>query len=496
MSGRAVGFVASFGIPIALVRIFDRADFGTYKQLFLIATTLYGIGQLGMAESLFYFLPKAPSGAARYVANAALSLAAGGLACLAALVLGGPALARWLGNPDLARHTTALGVYVMLWLASAALEIVMIARKRYRWASGLYGGLDVLRAACLVLPALVSSDLEWLVAGAVGFAAVRVAVTLAYFRREFGPELSPDVPLFRQQLAYAMPFALAGLVEIAQVNLHQYAVAYRFDAATFAVYAVGCLQVPLVELVTASLVNVMMVRMAEELRDGRPEAARAIWHDSARKLALLFVPLAALLMVAARPIMVFLFTARYAASAPIFLLSSLALLWPVLAVDGVLRVFAATRFLFALNVVRLALTVALLWWLIGELGLIGAMAATVIAGGAARAIGLVRIGGLMNLPLAQILPWRDFGAIVGAAAIAAAPAAAALPVGLELGILPALVATGAVYGLSYVACLWSFGGITTDEWMAARRALARWRIGSSRAGLATEVSAPCVESRD
>ena len=35
-----------------------RAEFGTYKQLFLIYATLFGVAQLGMAESLYYFIPR------------------------------------------------------------------------------------------------------------------------------------------------------------------------------------------------------------------------------------------------------------------------------------------------------------------------------------------------------------------------------------------------------------------------------------------------------
>src|SRR5262249_40718640 len=241
MAGRTAGFVAAFAIPIVLVRVLDQAAFGTYKQLFLVAATLYGVGQLGMAESLFYFLPRAPGDGARYLANAILALGAGGLACLVALAAGGPALARWLGNPELARHATALGVYMLLMLLSAALEIVMISRKRYERAAWLYGALDVVRAGCLLLPVLVAPDVHWLLLGAVGFALLRCGAAAGYFRREFGDALRPDAGLLRRQLAYALPFQLAGMVEIAQVNLHQYAVASAFDPPTVAVYAVACL---------------------------------------------------------------------------------------------------------------------------------------------------------------------------------------------------------------------------------------------------------------
>jgi O-antigen/teichoic acid export membrane protein len=478
ISGRAVGFAATFAIPVILARLLDQADFGTYKQLFLIAGTLYGIGQLGMAESLLYFLPRAPGDGARYVANAGLALALGGAACLAGLWLGRDAIAGWLGNPAIAAHAGALGLYMALMLGSAAFEIVMIARKRYGLASRAYAALDVLRALCFVVPALLAPDLSWLLLGAVVFAAVRAATAIAYMRREFGPGLAIDGGLFRGQLAYAMPFQLAGVVEIAQANLHQYVVAAHVAPAAFAVYAVGCLQVPLVELVNTSVVNVMMVRMSEELRDGRAGAALAIWHDSARKLALLFFPLVALLLAAAHPIIAMLFTERYAASVPVFMVSSLALLLTPLAVDSVLRVHADTRFLVLMNGLRLLVTIALIGWLMASFGLVGAMAATVIASAVAKAAGVIRIGRLMRVPMAELLPWRGLAAILAAAALAGVPALAAAA-SLEAAPLAALAAAASVYGAAYLGLVWVLGALGAEERAAIRGRLAGWRVAAA-----------------
>ena len=72
-----------------------------------------------------------------------------------------------------------------------------------------------------------------------------------------------------------------------QVNYHQWVVAARFDAATFAIYAVGCLQIPLIDLVYTSTCNVMMVRMAElaACEVVRTNAVLALWHDTTARLA-------------------------------------------------------------------------------------------------------------------------------------------------------------------------------------------------------------------
>jgi O-antigen/teichoic acid export membrane protein len=329
--------------------------------------------------------------------------------------------------------------------------------------------------------------------GAVGFALVRCAVTLWYLVWDVGAGLRPDAMLLRRQLAYAIPFYLSGLVELVQSNLHQYVVAYRFDAATFAIYSVGCLQIPLVELVFASMATVMMVRMGEALRDGRDGAAREIWHDTSRKLALLLFPLVGLLVVIARPLIVFLFTDTYAASAPIFMVWSLVLLWPALAVDGVLRVYAETRFLFALNAARLVITVALIGALIGSFGLIGAILSTLIAAVVSRAVGLGRIGMLMKIKAAELLPWRDLGTILGAASLAAASVVAA-DLALDLSPLPTLVVGGLLYGVVYLTAVWRLGALREDERSALTAQLARWGLViTSGAAVRSERTDSCVE---
>ena len=88
--GRGVGFLATFVVPLVLVRVFDQATFGTYKQLFLIYGTLYGLAQVGVAESLYYFVPRHPADAGRHAVNAVGTLAVMGVASAALIALAAP----------------------------------------------------------------------------------------------------------------------------------------------------------------------------------------------------------------------------------------------------------------------------------------------------------------------------------------------------------------------------------------------------------------------
>jgi O-antigen/teichoic acid export membrane protein len=455
MAGRSVGVAVSFLIPVMLARNLDPSGFGTYKQLFLICGTLYGIAQMGLAESLFYFLPSAPKDAGRHAANSLLGLTAAGLLCLALLWAGREGLSRWLGNAALAGLLPLLGLYLLLMLAAAGLEIVLIARKRFAAAAWAYAGSDAVRTALLLLPVLLSGRLDALLLGAIAFGLLRLGVALSQAAREFRGELRPDGALLRRQLAYALPFELAVLVEIVQANYHQYAVAHHFDPATFAIYSVGCLQVPLVDLVAGSACNVAMVRMGEQRRDGHGEAMRATWHHTVRTLAAVFVPLVGVLLVTAGDLVTLLFTDAYAASVPIFMVWTLSFLPQAIPLDVVLRVHADTRALFVISALKLAFIAVTIGWFLSRFHLLGAVVATVIAASAAKGLALLRMKRLMGLRAGELLPWGSLAAILGCGVLAAVPA---LMAGAAVAAAPGrLAAVALAYAASYAALVCGLG---------------------------------------
>ncbi|HET8948356.1 MAG TPA: oligosaccharide flippase family protein [Candidatus Polarisedimenticolia bacterium] len=441
--GRGVGCAATFLIPVALARAFDPADFGTYKQLFLIFATLYYIAQIGMAESLFYFVPRDRDGGARHAVNSVLALAGMGVVTLLGLWAFAPRVATLMANPALQDGIPWIGLFLFLMLISSGWEILLMARGRYRPAAFAYAGSDVLRALALTLPGVLLGSVRAVLYGAVAFALVRVAATVFTLRREFPRGLAPDAAVFRRQLAYTLPFGAAVMVEILQTNLHQYVVSAKVTPAIFAVYAVGCLQIPVIDLISGPSGNVMMVRMAAP--GTTPAAGLALFHGTIRKLALVFFPMAAFLMVSARDIIEALFTSRYAASAPIFVAWSATVVLAAIPTDCVLRVHGRTRDLFLINIVRLCVVIGSISLLMRVFGLVGAALATFLGVAVAKGAMLLRIGRLLEAGPVRLLPW---GALASAGAIAAGAALPVIAAGPFLGGSPflRLAADGLLFG--------------------------------------------------
>lgn len=462
MAGRLVGFAVAFAIPMVLARVFDQSEFGTYKQLFLIYGTLFGIAQLGMAESLYFFLPSRSKDAGKILFNTMLATGVLGLASLFGLWFFRFELSELMNNPALVDLVLPLGLYLLFMLMAVVLEIIMTTRKQFAAASCAYALSDVARAAFYVIPVLLLPDLRSLMLGAVVFALARLTATLVYVRHEFGSELKPDAHAMAEQVRYAVPLGIAGMIAVAQANYHLYAVSYAFDVATFAIYAVGCLQIPLSDYLMSSTGNVMMVNMRERLLAGDISGAIDVWLDANRKLAMVFFPLVAGVLVMAHPFIVLLFTDTYEASVPIFMVSALGMIMASLLTDCALRVLALTRFLIIEYLIRLALVVVLLHWLMSSVGLIGAILATLIADAIVKVIALERIRRELKIRPSRLLPWKALAVTALLSALAAIPAMLVLA-SLDAPEFVQLAVTGPVFVLTYYLLLRRFGPLQQDE---------------------------------
>lgn len=420
--GKLAGFAVTFFVPIVLVRHFAPADFGTYKQLFLIYATLYGLAQGGMAESLFYFLPRDAGRSGRYAANSFLMLALWGGTTAALLFLSRDAIGAMLHNPDVAAHLPALALYLALMVCSAGLEIALTCSQRYAAAATSYALSDALRALVLVAPILLGGGIGALMLGALAFAAGRLALLLLVVRRTLPGPSRPDGALLRRQLAYGLPFQLAVLVEVAQANLHQYAVAWTFDAATFALYSVGCLQMPLAEMAASSAGNVLMVGLGQAQSRGDVAGAREIWNATTIKLATLLLPLVTVLLLVSGDLIPLLFTDVYRASVPIFVLWTLATLLSVVQTDAALRAHAQIRVLLLVNLARIGAVALLIAPAIAAAGILGAALANMAAFVLAKLLALGRVASLFGVPIRAVLPWRQLRPIALCCAVAALPA--------------------------------------------------------------------------
>ncbi|XXF80883.1 oligosaccharide flippase family protein [Myxococcaceae bacterium GXIMD 01537] len=452
-------------IPLVLARALELAEYGTYYQLFLIATTLYYVLPFGVVQSLYYFLPRTEQ-RRPYLGQALLFVsAAGALGALLVWTLLGP-VSSLFSNPELVHYRAPLAAYTAFLLGSFPLEVSLTSQGRTRLSALAYLVSDGLRAAVMVVPPLLGASLLGMMYAVAAFTALRyVAAWWVTLRGSVGPLV--DGARFREQILYAAPFGAAMALAIPQQNAHLYAVAGAVAPAAYALYRVGCFQLPVVDLLYTPTSEVLMVRLGELEKAGRLDEAVGAFREAAGRLAYVFLPFAAFLFAAAPEFIGALFGPKFLPAVPIFRVSVLGVVLAILPMDGVLRARGYTRAIFVSYLVKAAVTVPLVWLGVRHFGMAGGIASWALAEMIGKGALLWRVPGALSTPerrlrIVDVVPWRALGKASLAAAAAALGVAALrlgfherwghLPEGFLWRVLPLAVA-GLFFVAGYVGVL-------------------------------------------
>jgi O-antigen/teichoic acid export membrane protein len=405
MVGRGISAVLTFSIPIVLARVLDPASYGTYKQFFLLAATVYLVGQVGLTASLYYFLPRhPPEERGRYYIQALTGLFFVGAAAGACVLLFSGALASRFSNPLLLELGPPLALYVWFYLAAAPLEIGLTACKRTGWAGTTYVLSDLVRVTALIGPVYLGAGVRGLAWAVTVFAGARFLAAWALgLSGALGKAQLPSRKAVTAQLGYSLPFAGAVLLATAQMQLPQYVVAAFSDAATYAIFAVGVLQIPLTDMLYTPIAEVMMVRLAA----GTEADAPAVFREAVARLSLFFLPLTAFALAVGPELIPTLYTVTYLAAVPIFLVALIELPLSALPVDGLLRSFNATGTLLRIGLFRLAFAVVVVPAAFFAFGLAGAMLGYVVTQWTVKTLMLVRAARRLGVPARSLIPWPE-----------------------------------------------------------------------------------------
>lgn len=472
---RATAAAVAVMLPLVLVRRLDQEDYGTYKQLFMIAQTIYYVVPLGVPQSLYFFLPRAREGRP-YLFQALIFLTGIGALASLALVAGANRIGAWMNSPDLARCAPALAVYLFGTVCSSPLEISLTARGRTRLSSLFYLGSELFRTAAMTLPALLGMGLSGVMDGIAVFGLLRVALTWAIVPwGAQGPWATRGALL--EQLRYALPFGAAMALGVPQGYFHQYAVSAHVSAAVFAVYAVGLFQVPFVDLLHSPTTEVLMVALGELDREGRRSESADVYRSAASRLAYAFIPMVVFLEVAATQFISALFTDRYLAAVPIFRIAVASTLFAIFPLEGVLRARGETVYILKSNVAKVLVTVPLVLLGVRTLGMAGAIAAWLACELVGRGILLARLPRILGAKLVMLFPWKELARAAAASLLAAA--AMSIAYAVYAGRTPAAaggrpiaalaLCTGS-FGLGYIAALLLVGARTPFALLGLKRA--------------------------
>jgi O-antigen/teichoic acid export membrane protein len=482
-AANSIAFGLSFIAPLVLVRMLSQTEFGVYKQVFQILMSAISALNLQVASTAYYFMPRAPEKKLQVMINVLAFYGAVG-ALTGALFIFYPECALLVFKSDeLPAYMPLLGVTILLWLVSSNLEVVPLALGDVRASSVFIVVSQLTKSALTVGAALAFHSVRAMIWAAAIQGMLQILFMFVYIRRRFGSLHGAfDWALFKAQIGNALPYGLGSFAQTAQGDMHNFMVSRYFPPAGFAVYAAGLFQLPLLGLLTTSFSGALIPEVSRLAAAGERRAIIPIWLDAVRKLALVVVPICALMFVLRYEIITLLFTSAYSEAAPLFGIYLFSALLPITLTGSPIRAHEEFKFFrFKLHLALLPVTFGALYAGIHAAGLIGAVSALVGVQTLEAAIVLTAVGrrlGFVAGDLHHLRPALKTALAAGAAALAAF--AVKLPLA-QAHALVKMVLCGAVFGAVYVCAAYAFGAVTDAEKTEFRAALSRFMARGSRA---------------
>lgn len=477
--GRAVGTLAGLATVMVLSRLLSPADYGSYRQVWLVFFTLAPILELGVPPSVSFFGPQlAREERKTYLAQNGLALAVTGvLLMLALLSFAGP-IARLFRNPALADLLRAFALFPAFTLSYDLVENALVSLGR-AGTSGVVTAINAILQCGITLAAFASgAPLPQVFLYLSLFAALRWVVCAAVLLRVYRDQpIRWDVRQLRGQLAFALPMGAATVVGLLSRQVDKIIISSRFSPDHFAVYSNGAYDIPLINVVTMSVTAVLVPAIVRARADGGADEVRRLWHGAARRVATLFFPAFCLLFIAARPFVVFLFSPEYAGSAGPFRVFLFLLPLRIVFHAGLLRAIGRPGPIFYASAGAFVIGVALALGLVQVrgLGLLGPALGSVAAAYWATFYSIRTASRAMGWSWKDYFPWRTLAGIMAVSLAAALPTLGVGWLVRHAAPFAQLAAMGATYAAAYLALGEATGAARTHEWRQAISDLVRQR---------------------
>ena len=473
VAGKFIAFVLSMLTPFLIARRLDLVTIGTYKQVFMIITSATNILPLGFATCAYYFLPREPARQREIVMNILIVLTAIGITAGLMAYLFPVTLVALVGDARITQYALYICLIMPLAILAQGFETIVMAHQEVQLAAMFTVGIQASRTISLFLAVVFWATTEAIVISYLIHSLAAVFLMWFYLNSRF-PEFWRhfNKELLKEQFSYALPIQTIALMWTIQMEMHSYFVSSFFGAEALAIYTNGCFQLPIMGLISDSSTSVIIPRMTEMRKINDDREILALVARVMRKLAVASIFLYCYMATVSEPLMLFLWTSKFQASAPIFFVNITLILATILPVDPLMRIYPEYRFFFVRFRIFLVAGTALALWkltpIFGPSGAIAVFVATVVFDKLFTAGAFVKILKIGRKDLSQ---FRDVLKIAICGAVAALSSLAVRHQTIGWSPFYILMATGIAFTIVFVLMLLLTQIANTEEKEMIRKML-------------------------
>lgn len=366
-----LGSLSAFGFTIVssmlLSRYFNKSDYGTYKQVMYVYSSLLVVFTLGLPRAFSYFLPRVPLNHAKdliYKLN--LILFGLGLVMSVCFFFGAGLIADILKNDELKLPIKYFSLVPMFMLPTMGIEGVLATYKKTQLLAIYKTCSQFFMLAAVVLPVvLFKGTINTAIIGFTVSSFLCFLVALFFKNNPIKQYVKEKTSItYKEIFNYTIPIMGASIWGIIISSSDQFFISRYFGSDVFADFANGSLELPFVGMVIASTSTVLAPIFSKQVFDkGKDSKTEVIllWQSVLSKTVKIIYPLVVFCFCFASSIMILLYGDKYANSGTYFQIKLIINFFTVMAYGPLLLSIGGEKFYYKVHMFGAIVLVGLEW---------------------------------------------------------------------------------------------------------------------------------------
>lgn len=263
--GRCFTLGIKFLIPILIVRVLNKNDYGTYQKLLSIVVLTTSYFSFGIDSSVLYFHNKRPR--SFFAHNFLLTLLIALIVAVCSFLLF--SIHKEGQNTSLASQEIIRNISIIIFfsLGNLGLDHYFIAKNKIRGllAFSFFNGVGRVLALLLVL-SFSEHNVVNLISFVLLFESFKYGSFMVYFLRNEWKHFEPRNIINESSviLRYTIPFHLSTLIGSFGRSMERNFLLFFATSAQFALYSVAMFRIPYIDIIRGSIGNILLERISCE----------------------------------------------------------------------------------------------------------------------------------------------------------------------------------------------------------------------------------------
>lgn len=323
--GNLVALIFTIGATMVMSRIYTKVDYGTYRQIFWVYSSLTVVFTLGLPRAFGYFLPRVSFEEAHSLTNkiTRIFFVMGGVFSVLLFVLS-DLIASALNNQDLSIGLKIFSPVPFFLLPTMGLDSIYATYKRTEVSAVYHIISKAILAICLVLSAILYRHSY--IYAIIGFnIASIISFGFALFLKNLpfkGIQQKRTTVSFKEIFAFSLPLMGANIVNILINSTDQFFISRYFGVVEFAEFSNGAMELPFIGMIVGACSVVLLpiyssIKSKGEVSECKNEIL-SLWRSVIEKCMKLIYPLVIFCIIFSTEIMVVLYGEEYRQSGIFF----------------------------------------------------------------------------------------------------------------------------------------------------------------------------------